>query len=408
MEVIILRLRFAQCRRRPCQRGFSAFLRMLVIGLVCALTAAGTAEADGNIHIGQLRIHPFLQVSESFSDNIFSAPSGTIRDSIMTYTPGLKLHYEFGRHQADAEYSSVVSRYRTYKFENTTDHNANGSVDLKLGSFIGLKFSDAFTKGHEGRGYSSTGFIEKFKNNNALVSATYQLADRSKVQFDFGKSVWDFVTSTFRDRDETLLSGYLYYRFLPKTSAFIEVDHNAVVFADPRLDLNNTTISTYTGLRWDITEKSKGSIKAGVAKKDFKSPFEKDYDSWTGAIDLHHAFSDYTNLTLLGQRAAYETTIQGASYVVVTGAYGELSHRFLRKLEATVRTSYATNDFSNPVPPDMIIRTDRTGLNSGGIKYLMRDWLAFGVDYTSRVRHSNIPAANYREHVTMISAIVAL
>ncbi len=390
------------------------FRRCFWKAIICLITFASllsmksAAQAEGNIHLGQLRIHPFLQVSESFSDNIYSTPSGTIEDSIMTYTPGLKLEYEFGRHKAEARYSSISSRYRTHKFENTMDHNANGTVDLKLGSFFGLRFSDVFTKGHEDRGYSATGFIEKFRSNTGIVSATYRLTDRSKVQFDFGKSAWDFETSTFRDRNETLSSGYLYYRFLPKTSAFIEVDHKTVAFTNPSLGLNNNMISSYAGLRWEITEKSKGTIKAGALRKDFESPFQKDYGSWTGTIDLSHAFSEYTNLTIIGQRVVHEANIEGISYGVISGSYAEFSHRFLRKLQVSVNGSYVTDDFSNPVPPDIVARRDRTGLSGGGIKYLFRDWLSFGVDYTSRVRHSNIPSAFYREHVTMISATIAL
>lgn len=394
------------CRDR--ERNHAHAAASCIVAFACLLFGPTNTHAEGNIRLGQLRIHPFIQVREASSDNVFNSAVNARRDSITTYMPGLKLEREFGRHRAEARYNSIINRYDKYKTENTTDQNADGLLDLKIGSLFGLQFSEIYVKGHEDRGYSATGFIEKFNSNTAAVSATYQLADRSKVQFDVQKSDWDFTTSLFRERDEALYSGYLYYRFLPKTSAFIEVDRRNVVFSDPTLLLNNSVLTGYIGLRWDATAKSKGIIKGGVLKKNFKAALLEDHDSWSGAMDLRHAFSPYTDIAIKGERIVHEANVLGNRYVVTTGVFIEFSHRLLRRLGISVRGTYGNNQFSDPIPPDTILRNDRTSIVGGGLKYFFRDWLDFGVDYNSRTRHSNIPINDFKEHLTTVSATMAL
>ncbi len=397
-------------KRGLCRDRERAYMHAAVSCMTFAwlLLFSGAAHAEGNMHLGQLRIHPYVKASQSTNDNVFNTPENPKRDTVTTYAPGLQLEREFGRHRAEARYGSVINRHDKYKKEDTTNHNAYGLLDFKLGSRSGLQFSDVYIKGHEDRGYSSTGLIERFKNNTGTVSATYQLADRSKVQFDAQKIDWSFKTSDFRNRDEALYSGYLYYRFLPKTSAFIEVDRRNVVFSDPTLGLNNTVFTGFIGLRWNATAKSNGVIKWGILEKNFKNPLQKDYSTSAGAIDLHHAFSEYTNITLIGERLVHEANLPGTRYQVTTGAFMEFSHRFLRRLGISVRGSYGNSVFSDPIPPDIIVRKDRTAVAGGGLKYFFRDWLDFGVDYSTRTRHSNIPVNDFKEHVTMVFATFAL
>ena len=382
--------------------------RLIAACLLAAFLLPGRATAEGNIHIGQLRIHPFVTVSDTISDNVLYTPTDEKRDSIITYTPGIKLELPFGRRSsAEVQYYSVISRYRTYTGEDTSDDNAKAMVDFSLAGGFGLKLSDAYTKGHLPRSSSATGLIEKFKHNVGTVSTTYS-ANRAKLQFDVGKGRWDYQTSPFQDRDETTLSGYLFYRFLPKTSAFIECDRGKVAYDDRLQGLDSNVYAEWFGLRWDITEKSKGTVKAGLQQKDFEAPSRGSFRGWVSSVDLHHDFSKYTGLTIQGERTVNETSIQGASYVVSTGAYAELNHTLIRKVDILGRGSYGTDDFSNPVPPDTTTRKDKVTLEGLGLRYGMRNWLTFQFDYNSRTRRSNLPGFDYKENSYILSVKMAL
>ena len=384
--------------------------------LFCAIVfLPSTVRAQGNIHVGQLRVHPFLVVSETFSDNIYFTPSDRVRDSFMTYTPGVDMDFAFGEHRAEAHYAAAATRYRASENENTTDHNARGLVNFMFGRLFEANFTSMFTKGHEGRAESATGFVQTFRNIKAASSATYHLANRSRVQFDLGKSSWDFIQkeSQFRNHDEDLVSAYFFYRFMPKTSVFAEIDRkkssyefsnsNGSLFGQYD-NLDNFQTSSQVGITWESTEKSKGTIKGGFVKKDFEAASFSDYRGSTASVDVRHEFSSYANLILVGKREVNETRIAGTRYFITTGGYGEFSFRVLTKLAVIARGAFGKDDFSDPSTTANENRLDRTTMKGVGLKYEMHDWLAFEGGYSNRVRQSNFPANDYKEQAFTISA----
>jgi polysaccharide biosynthesis protein VpsM len=375
---------------------------MIILVLwLCLL--AGRADAIGNIHFGPLEVHPFLSLKEEFSDNIYTTATDQKSDSITVTTPGVKALMPFSMHRVEAEYYAIDRRYGTYSGEDTTDHHASGLLDLRFGSLFSLAASGAFDKGHEPRGSSASGFIEVFRKNSGSASAIYQLANRSKVRLDYSTMSINFMTSNFRDRDESLASGYLYYRFLPKTSAFIEYDRKSVDFTPASTTLDNSMDTISLGITWEATARSKGTVKAGRTSKDFNDPSVKDFTDWSWSIDLDHKFTEATSMVLVGQREVNETNAVGVAYFTTTGAYAEFSHRFLSKMAFLLRGSYGKDLYSNAVPPETLKREDKTNMLGTGLKYFMQDWLEFGIDYNKRDRNSNIDANDYRETLYILS-----
>lgn len=383
-----------------------AFKRLLLLMLLMAVP--GLASGEGNLHIGALELHPYLLTKETYSDNVYSTSTDTKHDYFTTITPGLRLQLPFREHLLGAEYNKVFTKYARYEHENTIDHNANAFAAFKFGSLVGLKLLDIYAKGHEPRGSSSTGFIEKYHTNVATASATYKLADVSKIQLDYTKTRWGFESSQFRDRHEGLVSAYIYYRFLPKTSAFVEYDHKKVDFEQATTNLDNKTDSGLFGLLWEITEKSKGTIKAGYLRKNFEVSSNKDFKTWTASADLNHEFSDYTSVKLVGQRIVNETTLQGVRYTTTTGAYGEFIHKLTYKISAVLRGSYGVDKFSDSVAPETKLRRDLTTSGGIGLKYAMRDWIEFTLDYNHKKRNSNIDVNDYHENLYTFAINIAL
>ena len=365
-----------------------------------------SAWAAGNIHMGPIEIHPYASVKETWSDNIYSTSVLEKSDTYTTVTPGLRLFMPFHTHEAGLEYNAVVNRYSKYYKEDTTDNNASGYLNFKFGSLVGLKLQDVYAKGHEPRSSSSTGFIEKFKTNTANASVSYNLADISKIQIDYAATSWEFQNSTFRDRNEDMVSLYLFYRFLPKTSAFLEYDSKNVKFKDSDV-LDNTVGSGFLGVTWEMSAQSRGTVKAGKLSKDFKNAGVPDFSGWAYSLDVQHQFSEYTSLQLVGQRAVNEANLLGTRYLISTGLFGEYRQRISHKFGGVVRGSYGKDVFSDAVGAP-IAREDRTALKGAGLKYYMRDWLEFSADYNIKSRTSNLTANNFDEHLYLISVSMSL
>lgn len=381
--------------------------RQLIVRLIllCVLFSPAKVMSQGNLRLGQLEIHPYISIKETFSDNIYFTSTDEKNDYIATTVPGLRLEFPFRMHKMTLDYNAVFNRYDEFDGENTTDHNASGLLDFKLGSFIGLKLQDVYAKGHEPRSSSSTGVIERYETNAAIASITYQMAEVSKVQIDYTKNAWNFEISDFRERDEDLVSGYIYYRFLPKTSIFFEYDHKYVDFDIISRDLNNDVDSALVGLSWEISETSKGSLKVGYTWKDFQDASRGDYETWTGSLDMRHEFSDYTSIKMVGLRAVNETQLTATRYFVTTGAFAEFNHRFLPKISATLRGGYGKDDFSDLTTVSKIgggtetsLRKDQTSTLGVGLKYAIQDWMEFALDYNQKDRDSNQDINDYLEN----------
>jgi hypothetical protein len=373
--------------------------------MMLAISAAPTH----GMSYGSLQFDPYASLRETLTDNVFSTPDDRRHDLISALTPGIKLVYPFRTHQIDLDYHAVLTRYKTYSAERTNDHFVNGSVDLKFGSLVGLKLSDIYMKNHEPRSSSSTGFIEKYTNNTAKASLSYQLADRSKVQVDLGKAAWDFQQSSFRDRREDLFSGYVYYRFQPKTSAFVELDRKKADFSEADSQpLDNTMDSVLLGITWEITKRSQGTVRIGRTWKDYGDASVADYDAWTGSMDIKHRFDESNAVKVTGLRQINETNYQPVPgqlpvrFFVTTGAAVEVVHQFGYRLSGVLTGSYGSDTYSDPVfdygDSTYKDRKDDTALLGLGLKYVVREWLEAGVDYLYRTRDSNIDAYDYSEH----------
>jgi len=378
--------------------------RFIFVVLLVICNVSGSAHAAGNIRIGQMEIHPYLSLQEIWSDNIYSTSTLQKSDSITATTPGIKVLWPFRVHRLEAEYYAVDRRYNTYRGENTTDHHAKGLLGLQFGSYFSLAAGGAYDKGHEPRSSSATGFIEIFRTNTATASAIYQLTDRSKVQVDYIAKSWNFMTTNFRDRDENTVSGYIYYRFLPKTSAFIEYEQMAVNYILSTTPLDNTQGSVLLGLTWAFDGRSKGTIKYGRTSKDYKDASVKDFSEPRWSIDINHKFSERTSLVVIGAHQVNETSLYGTAYFITNGVYGELKHGFMSKFSLLLRGASGTDRYSNAVAPETVVREDKTKMMGAGLRYTMKDWLEFGADYNKRNRDSNINANDYQETQYILSA----
>ena len=113
-----------------------------------------------------------------------------------------------------------------------------------------------------------------------------------------------------------------------------------------------------------------------------------------GSADVRHDFATNTTVVLTAQRSMNEPNIPGINYFIATGAYAELTQRFVQKWAAVVRVAYVEDQY--------FIRTDRTALSGAGFRYRAVDWLEFALDYNWQKRQSNIEGNDYTEQSSII------
>jgi hypothetical protein len=382
----------------------STVTRYLLPTLICSLllpaisTAAddipmGSAKTKDmtGIKVGALEVHPYLTIREAYTDNVYLAPADTRDDFITTIMPGLQLQLPYRRHTFLLGTNASINRYSQYNDENTTDWGTNVAGDLNFGSRLNLKLSDGYVSGHEPRSQNATTSIEKYKNNNASGSFTYIMADISKVQLDYSNAYWKFKNSDFRTRDENQVSLYLYYRVLAKTSVFGEYEFKNVKFSnDSTGNLDNNVNSGLLGVTWELSSRSKGTVKGGYLYKQFDAESNGTLHDFTASADIAHSFSDYDSVKLVGARTVNESSLLGTRYSVGTGLNGEYTHRFMERLSTTAKASYNYEKFSDIAPGESLLRKDGTFQAGATVQYAFRRWLDSSLEYYYRKKDSNI------------------
>lgn len=354
------------------------------------------------MRLGLFDLHPYALMKEIYSDNIFFTSDNKHGDFITAFQPGLVLQMPFRQHLLTFYLNTTLTEYAHHSSENTTDYYASGLGNFILGDRIKVLLWDEYIKGHEPRSESATGAIEKFRTNSAAASITYLLAEVSKVKVDYTRTSWDYITDEFRSRNEDLVSAYIYYRALPKTSVFGEYDFKNVNYDQETLGLDNRMHTGQIGLSWEITEKSKGTLKGGYLWKNFDQASLEHFGTWTASVDMRHEFSDYNSLKIVGLRTVNETDLLGARYYVTTGLYGEFSHAFLDRLTGVLKGSYGINNYSDNAPGESAVRKDKVYLAGAGVRYLFRKWLELALEYNFRKKDSNMDL-DYTENSVIFS-----
>ncbi len=358
------------------------------------------AWAAPTLPLGPLKLNPFLGLSETFSDNVLFTADNRKRDLITTITPGVRVELPFQAHSAELEYYSVIARYgHKYRDDDISDHHVNAAVDLNFGDRFGMRLSDQFARDHEPRSSSATGNLEVFHTNAASLSASYRPSDLTRIQIDYSKANWGYVTDHFRDHDEDLIAGTFFYQVLSRTSAFIEYGHRKFTYTVEAADFDSKEDTVQAGLTWDLSARTRGTIKAGLAHKDFTSSTRRDVTLIVWSADVRHDLTSDTTVVLTARRSPNEPNRPDIDYFISTGFYAELTHHFLKEWAAVFRGAQVTDAYS-------ALKADRTFLGGAGLTYKAMDWIEFAVDYNWHQRNSSI-LGKYVEHSTGVTANIS-
>ncbi len=85
----------------------------------------------GNIHVGPLKIHPGVSVTESYSSNIFKEEDHKRGAWITTASLGIILQLPIRRHFLQLDYhADIIEAERFHKQYDTASHFVNGILNL--------------------------------------------------------------------------------------------------------------------------------------------------------------------------------------------------------------------------------------------------------------------------------------
>jgi polysaccharide biosynthesis protein VpsM len=382
-------------------------------------------------------IHPFLTITEYYTDNAFSTNKDKKSDFITVLSPGIWLTVPvelekistvdtstlspgglslsryppdaFKRYQAYLSYVANIELHsRDSAGLNFVGHQAEGLLQYNFRGGLSLELLDQFEFSHDdfGTGISSRE-LDKYKTNLLSFIATYRLSERFNLRAGYANNIvrYDDDTFEFRDRDDNVFSGYIFYKFKPKTSLFVQYEFIDIQYKKDTV-LNSKEYHYLGGIQWDMTAKSSGTIKAGYGFKDFNESDAEDSKDFIMELQLSHRFTPKTAMTLTASRTTNETNISTTDYILSTTIGVGYVQMLTSKLTADIQLAYTNDIYRHDLTYDE--RTDQLNdkyyTASFSLRHKIKRWLETSVGYLFSKRDSNFSDFDYTTNSIFLRA----
>lgn len=427
------------------------FLRLA--GLLMLIIFAQPSYAIDNVPVGQSKIepvpegqgigadifgekggrfHPFLILQGVYSDNLYSTNNDTKSDFVTTASPGFWIAFpanrerllqlsttttapggmqinrtqpEYNRrYQAYFLYSPEFVLYADNSSQDHANHKAEAMLQYNLKSGLSFDLIDLFNDREEIAGNGVTDTLYRHQDNLLDLMATYtSRSEKLRVQLDYSNYYLDYEDSavSYRSRTDNSFGASVFYKFWPKTSVFLEYDR-----ADIEFDTDSTNNSTenrfYGGLNWEITAKTKGSLKLGFIDKDFDSSSVDDQDGFSLEVQTQFNLTSKRALQINAYRKFHESDLANASSFLSTGTEIALLQRFSEKWTGTLTAFYETNEYNGFNRDD-----DYFGLGPA-VRFKPRKWMIFDMGYMYYSNSSNITLYDYDVNLLFLRATITM
>jgi hypothetical protein len=326
-------------------------------------------------------------------------------------TLGREKPESFRRYQVYMFYNADIEQFAEYSSENTISHKAEGLFQYNLKGGLSLELADQYTASHDVRGTGTSSRLDKYRNNLANFIATYELSERFKLRVDYNNFLVNYTASRndFRDRDDNALSGYLFYRLQPKTTLFIEYEYLDVRYEEDVLS-DSREHHYFCGVQWDITAKSKGSVKAGYGVKDFSRGSVNNSDDFILEAQIDHKFTPKTSLIVKASRRTNETNISTADYILSDSVEVEYLQKITGKITCDIKLAYSHDDYRG----DVFLNGEREELEDNyflgafALQYKFKEWLEMDLGYIYDRRDSSFSDFDYTSNIGFIKVTGSL
>lgn len=374
-------------------------------------------------------IHPSMSVSALASDNINNTKNDKIGDWTTIYSPSIWLALprsqqtqlevvsantspggrqmfmdkpkSFNRYQGYAFYGADIEEYHTHTERDTVKQAGVGYFQYNLRGGLSIDVFDKYVDSEDPIGTGDTTEIDTFKNNLTGVMIDYDLGTKFNIRADYTHFYlsYDLADSRGKNRDDNSYSGYIFYKYSPKTNFFAQYEFVNVNY-DTNLRENNEQHHYSLGLQWKPTVKTSLRAKFGVVDRNSDNNSVGDKTEPNLELSAYHQLTEKTGIQLVASRKANESTVSTASYSNDTTVSAAMLTQFTEKIGAVLRLSYTQNDFqTNAGQPE---RSDDIYSLSPSLRYMFKKWLMADLGYEYANRDSSQETFDYATNKVFI------
>ncbi|MCP3898721.1 MAG: outer membrane beta-barrel protein [Desulfobacteraceae bacterium] len=382
--------------------------------------------------------HPFLTTEAIWSSNLFYEDSSEESSVTTTIAPGIWLALpesreklmsvttaynspggvEFSHMQTDSSrrmqtyflYSPSFVYYSDEAKYNHTDHTVEGLFGYNFGFNLSLEIFDKFNIKSQINDDGLGKLLDEYQDNIFGITASYDPSPKFKIRIDYSHYSLKFEKdiNEFRDRKDNSASAYIFYKFMPKTSVFIEYERTNINY-DYRSDDDSSENRYYAGIDWEISAKSKGQVKAGYLKKDFNQNDDRNEQDFSYEAQIQHAITPKSSVSFNGYQKHHETSMTDSYFVRTRGGNAAFLLRFNQKWTSAINASYSRETYEGSDQNNTINeRQDNVYGVGPAIKFDAKKWLVFEFGYHYTERDSNYDTYDYTNQMVFIRMKIAL
>jgi hypothetical protein len=412
---------------------------LLLISLGSLLFTLPAWAADDNDMSGLFgtsnHFQPFINVDITWLDNLYQTTSDKKSDSISYIRPGIWIAFpgsdqEILSLKTSSKSAGGVSlsrfndndtiRYQTYLFyspefemygKNTTyneiNHKAEGYFLYNFPGGLSFELMDQFIANHDDLSIYDNALT--YNNNYAATTLTMRATEKLMFRIDYSLYNVNYErVANYNDRVDNSTSAYVFFHVLPKTSLFFQYKFTDVNYDSHNtgntLSIDSTENSYLLGARWNVTDKTTGTVKAGYHDKKFDLDSIHKAHIMNVEVNANYKMTAKTTISLTGKSEISETDQDLAYYVESNNVLAVYQHALTDKLTAYLSLYYNHEDYGK------LDRTDHTFDISPSLSYVYKKWLSLNVAYTFENADSTGSAAveDYKSNTVLVSASASL
>ncbi len=370
--------------------------------------------------------HPFVSVTGYYSDNIYSSGQNKVADLNTVLTggmwvaaPGTKkamLEGSSGALPGGVQKSSLIrerqrsyqaymlykvdaERYSTYDPGNFVNHKGEGLFALNGAAGHRLEVSGIYLRSHDAKGEAPALELGEFTSRHLGVTAVVAVTSKFRLRADYGQFTIDYDKGLFRYKEhkDSSYSGYIYFKFMPKTSVFLEYTSSALDY-DDLYGLDSTETDYMLGLQWELTEKTTGSIKAGTSTREFDTGGREEEYSAKVMGKMSYELGEKSIAGFDISRRRKEAGTPGADFVNHQSGRAWLNSQPTSKFSWTLSASMVQTTYVGTGQD----RKDNDFSGGLALQYQFRKWLGANMGVRREQRTSTDTANEYSTNTVYI------
>lgn len=395
--------------------------RLNTLGVAVALAASSMSvqaavEDAGHFNLGPVEVTPQATLGIGNDDNVYREGQGELADlSSVVYK--LAAEAEFKAQSGLSTYAATLAArnvsYASQSEANYLDFGLVGEIHQEFNSRNRLDVDFDIGRYHDA-GNTINGAIDRAppEYDRLMAGLKYGFGSmEARMRADLFASLnRENYKAGGADNKIIEFGGTGYYRFLPKTSALVEIKQR-------NLDYPNNGNAAYditsylVGLNWDATAKTSGYAKIGLRSRDAAGVSRENFTGWE--VGVSYLPVDYSLLQLSTVRDFGLDSEDPATADFTEGTTTELSwqHQWTDKISTRLHYAFTDAQVQNS---RSIAQIDRT-VNQYGVavnwNVLRNTTVSLSWENTKRDETAVAVGANpdnYDRNYYLLSASIAL